>query len=62
MLYLKTKGKALACTFACSVRPSEHRALLYTPERFEHLSDVSVRQLLPQHAHKQLPVYIQTDG
>lgn len=44
-------------TFACAVRPTEHRALLDTPKRFEHFPHVGVSLLFPQHAHKQLPVF-----
>lgn len=44
-------------TFAGTVRPAEHRALLYAAERLEHFPHIGVRLLLSQHAHKQLPVF-----
>lgn len=47
----------LDVTFACTVWPAEHRALLYTTKRLKHLSHVGVRLLFSQHAHKQLPVF-----
>lgn len=44
-------------TFACTIRPTEHRALLDTSKRFKHFPYVSVSLLFPQHAHKELPVF-----
>lgn len=44
-------------TFAGTVRPAEHRALLYAAEWLEHFPHIGVRLLLSQHAHKQLPVF-----
>lgn len=44
-------------TFASAVRPAEHCALFNAPKRLKHLPHVRIRLLLPQHAHKQLPVF-----
>lgn len=44
-------------TFAGTVGPAQHRALLYAAERLEHLSHIGVRLLFSQHAHEQLPVF-----
>lgn len=44
-------------TFAGTVGPAEHCALLYAAERLKHLPHIGVCLLFSQHAHKQLPVF-----
>ena len=44
-------------TFASSVGPSEDGALLDLAEGLEEAPDVVLALLLPQHAHKELPVF-----
>lgn len=43
-------------TFAGTVRPSQHSALVYAAEGFEQPAHILVALLLSQHANKQLPV------
>lgn len=44
-------------TFAGSIGPSEDGALLDLAEGFKEAPDVILALLLPQHAHKELPVF-----
>lgn len=44
-------------TFAGSIRPSEDGAFLNLAEGLKEAADIILTLLLPQHAHKELPVF-----
>lgn len=44
-------------TFAGSIGPSEDGALLDLAKGFEEATDIILTLLLPQHTHKELPVF-----